>query len=174
MLTTQSGGLCVVACQGAGDCRNDYVWLTVTGTASAACIPAKASQCDPAGDPVPQGRSCAAGQRCVPFSPDHSYGSCAVECDPLVQGCTDMASLCLVDRDDPKGVVTCLGTVNPTAAEGDPCFYLNSCAAGYQCQSGKCRRYCRMGGDPCPAASPHCVKIVGARFDTGVLGVCAP
>lgn len=176
MLTSMTGGLCVQSCQSADDCRRggDYVCATVTGTVSAACIPQKASACDPAGDPLPQGRSCVEGERCVAFSPDNSYGQCATVCDPLAQGCTEEGDVCLVDRDDPKAAGTCIGSTAPTAMDGEPCSFLNSCAAGFQCHAGKCRAYCRTGAAPCPQGAPRCARITNARFDASVLGVCVP
>lgn len=187
-LTSQSGGLCIVACQGYGDCRagGDYVCATVAGGASAACIPLKASGCDPDGDPLPQGKKCGQGERCTSFSPDDTYGQCATICDPIAQGCPDEGDVCLVDRNDAKGGGTCIGTINPQGVDGDPCTYLNSCAAGFQCHQGKCRRYCRTGGPDGGLPAPDggvptecpgglkCTKITNSKFQTSVLGVCAP
>lgn len=175
LLTSQTGGLCVQACVASIDCRDGYVCAQITGTLAAGCVPLKSSACDPPGDASPQGLHCGAGQHCMAFSPDNSWGQCATDCHPLLQDCPSQEDDCAVDRKDPNGGGTCIGFFNRHAGpEGAACAYANDCYPSLVCEQNRCRRYCKAGGAPCPRATPRCVDLAGAAFDASVLGACVP
>jgi hypothetical protein len=180
---------CYIACTGAADCdtaRNDgkmnYVCANVTSALTGVCVPLGSSSCDPTGDPRPQMKSCMAGQKCQSYSQDNSYGTCADICDPVAQNCPAGAGApqgCVADvQMGTDGSGTCIGApAGMGPAEGDPCTFLNSCSAGYQCLSGKCHHYCRTGGGDggagpaCPMGQT-CKDIPMAKFKATMTGLC--
>ena len=178
----QVQGVCYAGCASVADCRGQYVCANITGTPTAACIPGAASECDPPADPAPQNKKCPQGQKCVDYSPDHSYGGCAVVCDPLQLKCAAPDG-CIVDLKGLDGMGACIG-VNANNVEGGACVFLNDCPAGMMCYGQKCRMYCRKGGAPGGLMNGLCpngqicdnLKFQGVviSFMSDKTGICHP
>jgi hypothetical protein len=179
-------GQCVVGCTQVSDCRDGYVCAyAFAGVTTAGCLPLADSECDPPMDPRPSMKPCPPNNVCVSYSPDNSYGGCALKCDPVLQGCPQPMlgnAGCVVDLKSTDGSGECFDTNG--VAEGGACKYLNDCQAGMMCNGGVCRYYCRKGGANgglmnglCPMGQTcDDIKLGGVmvKFHSDTTGICHP
>lgn len=177
-------GRCMAPCTSASDCRAGYVCSKILGTPLPVCVPAALSDCDPIGDPVPTGRSCAPGDRCQSNSPDSSLGFCFTPCDPVAQGCPDAGGRCVALVQTPDGAGECWNQWTTPAQDFVHCSHWTDCYGGYHCVEGLCRRYCRTGTTDAGFVPGGCPMGVTCRdlvvrgqvilFHADQLGVCLP
>ena len=125
-LETSAGGLCVVQCEAASECRSEYECCSVE--ASAACLPAGlAGQCLPPDDPPPVGGDGELGEACE--SDDDCGAGAEPACFTQIPGgyCT---SDCDGDEDCGDGVCANLGGVSLCLA---PCDSDGTCGGELEC-----------------------------------------
>jgi hypothetical protein len=103
-------------------------------------------------------------------------GLCYPLCNALTQDCGLVGSACLLilmSYDQVTGPLyrqTCLQTIKPPLAPGEPCSSSNACAAGLQCtpvlEPTTCRKICRD--------STTCAANEVCNIEDGVVGFCGP